>query len=183
MILDHFASSWTTKGYRYPPVGLEKRAYSPVNLGYPRCFSWAYLGLSRSVYLDTMLTTHLKKLPKSNLETGTHYNGSFAVGIIIIKRQRPFETVFIYVPTTMCGPDFGDLLQSRSQMYVPLAPQTTAPLETAEPNYFSRVQTRGFVYTLRMNILTCAQLKLDDSAEFQIVPTISNQISHIYCTA
>jgi hypothetical protein len=27
------------------------------------------------------------------------------------------------------------------------------PLETAEPNYFSRVQTRDFVYTLRMNIL------------------------------
>jgi hypothetical protein len=38
------------------------------------------------------------------------------------------------------------------------------PLETAEPNYFSRVQTRGFVHTLRMNILTNAQLKLDDSA-------------------
>jgi hypothetical protein len=33
---------------------------------------------------------------------------------------------------------------------------------------------------LRMNILTCAQLKLDDSAEFQIVPTISNQISILY---
>jgi hypothetical protein len=49
---------------------------------------------------------------------------------------------------------------------------STNHLETAEPNYFSRVQTRGFVYTLRMNILTCAQLKLDDSAEFQIVPTI-----------
>jgi hypothetical protein len=27
-------------------------------------------------------------------------------------------------------------------------------LETTESNYFSRVQTRGFVYTLRMNILT-----------------------------
>jgi hypothetical protein len=26
------------------------------------------------------------------------------------------------------------------------------PLETAEPNYFSRIQTHGFVYTLRMNI-------------------------------
>jgi hypothetical protein len=46
--------------------------------------------------------------------------------------------------------------------------------------YLSRVQTRGFVYTLRMTILTCAWLKLDDSAEFQIVPTISNQISILY---
>jgi hypothetical protein len=64
--------------------------------------------------------------------------------------------------------------QSRSQMFVPLAPQT------AEPNYFSHVQTHGFVYSLCMNILTCAQLKLDDSAEFQIVPTISNQISILY---
>jgi hypothetical protein len=54
-------------------------------------------------------------------------------------------------------------------------------LEIAKPNYFSRVQTRGFVYTLRMNILTCAQLKLDDYAEFQIVQTISNQIS-ILCS-
>jgi hypothetical protein len=54
------------------------------------------------------------------------------------------------------------------------------PLETAEPNYFSRVQTRGFVYTLRMNILTCAQLKLDDSAEFQIVPKKYNQISILH---
>jgi hypothetical protein len=33
---------------------------------------------------------------------------------------------------------------------------------------------------LRMNILTCAQLKLDDSAEFQIVPAIPNQISILY---
>jgi hypothetical protein len=41
-------------------------------------------------------------------------------------------------------------------------------------NYFSRVQTRGFEHTLGMNILTCTQLKLDDSAEFQIVPTIKN---------
>jgi hypothetical protein len=45
------------------------------------------------------------------------------------------------------------------------------------PNYFSRVQTHGFVYTLRMNILACAQLKLDDSTEFQIARTICNQIS------
>jgi hypothetical protein len=45
------------------------------------------------------------------------------------------------------------------------------PLETAEPNYFSRVQTRGFVYTLRMNILTCAQLNLDDSKIKQVTLT------------
>jgi hypothetical protein len=56
------------------------------------------------------------------------------------------------------------------------------PLEAAEPNYFSLVQTRSFVYTLRMNILTCAQLKLDDYAEFQIVPTIYNQ-TWSYCIA
>jgi hypothetical protein len=31
-----------------------------------------------------------------------------------------------------------------------------------------------------MNIFTCAKLKLDDSAEFQIVPTISNPISILY---
>jgi hypothetical protein len=48
-------------------------------------------------------------------------------------------------------------LQSRPRVFVRLAPQT-----------------RGFVYTLGMNILTCAQLKLDDSAEFQIVQKIAN---------
>jgi hypothetical protein len=41
-----------------------------------------------------------------------------------------------------------------------------------------------FVNTLRMNILTFAKLKIaekfDDSAEFQIVPKISNQISILY---
>jgi hypothetical protein len=58
--------------------------------------------------------------------------------------------------------------QSRSQMFIQRLTQL----------HFSR--TLHFVYTLRMNILTCAPRKLDDAAEFQIVPTISIQISILY---
>jgi hypothetical protein len=58
-------------------------------------------------------------------------------------------------------------------------------LVTSQPGYeitWLRVIILCILYTLRVNILTChafVQLKLEDSAEFQIVPTISNQISII----
>jgi hypothetical protein len=62
-------------------------------------------------------------------------------------------------------------IQSRSQMFVLLWKRLTKLL-------FSRTNT--CFCALRMNIFTCAQQKLDGSAEFQIVPTISNQISILY---
>jgi hypothetical protein len=60
--------------------------------------------------------------------------------------------------------------QSHSQMFIPLAPQTS---RKGRPNYFSCLQTHGFVYTLRMNILTCAQPKITEGWM-----TLQNRISN-----
>jgi hypothetical protein len=92
----------------------------------------------------------------------------------------PFVYIADGIPADHCGllPGFrwDDVSsQSRSQMFVPLAPQTSGNRRTEL--LFSRTNTWFCVHTAQEYLDLCTT---KDSAEFQIVTTISNHISILY---